>query len=535
MSFVGRMLPLWLTVATIAAFGAVERLRGLEHIPEIYSGSAFGLLVVYAAFAGGLRLGSLCFALAMGFLLVDLAIPGHVFRYDGRDVEILVGIAVTYAVALFLAAGMRRRLEQTVRLEADRAAALAVAEELQRANTELHDLAEQLQARNEQIEAVVDQRTRELAAEKALLDRIIHHAPAAVVFLDPELRIRWFNPLFAEISHQSTQALIGRPYGEVIPESDPSLAAVLETLEPRRTSGLTFAVRRGGRDVAVPMDAVYVPTRSDDGALEGVLIFAVDVSDRVEIERLQHEQIENLREVDRLKGDFINVASHELRTPLASIIGYSEFLEDRVAGPLSPDQLAFVAQIQDGARRLKRIVDDMLDFARLEAGTFTLVWQEACLVQLIEEELSSLKPQLQEACLTLDVQLASEATWVRMDPLRVGQVVLNLMTNAIKFTPPGGRVTVRSLTRDESVRVEVADTGIGIGPESVPRLFEKFFQVDPSTTRERGGAGLGLAISRAIVEAHGGAIGVESTPGQGSTFWFDLPLVPVPAETSATP
>jgi signal transduction histidine kinase len=241
-------------------------------------------------------------------------------------------------------------------------------------------------------------------------------------------------------------------------------------------------------------------------------------------ERLQAERIAHLEEMDRLKRDFLNAASHELRTPLTSIMGYAEFLEDGIGGALTEQQHGYVSQIKDGAERLRRIVDDMLDFARLEAGTFQLTPQLTDMRALIQSEAASLLPQATEKGLSLELELPHAPVLLQADPRRVGQVLLNLLTNAIKFTPEGGRIRAGLSLKGDAVRVSVSDTGIGVAPDVQPRLFEKFFQVDPSTTREYGGAGLGLAISKALIEAHGGTIGLESEPGRGSTFWFTLPM-----------
>lgn len=239
------------------------------------------------------------------------------------------------------------------------------------------------------------------------------------------------------------------------------------------------------------------------------------------------ELISHFQEMDRLKVNFINAASHELRTPLASIKGYAEFLEDEIAGPLVKAQKDYVHEIQEGVERLRRLVDDLLDFARLEAGTFQVSMQETDLVQIVASAVSSVQPLAQRARVHLhlaDAQLARLP--VVVDPMRIEQVVLNLLGNALKFTPPGGSVTLSMTATQELVRVEVNDTGIGISDRDRPLIFEKFFQVDPSTTRAHGGAGLGLAISKALVEAHGGSIGAASEPGKGSKFWFTLPRRP---------
>ncbi len=248
-----------------------------------------------------------------------------------------------------------------------------------------------------------------------------------------------------------------------------------------------------------------------------------DITERKQLEATLREQNEKLKDLDRLKNGFISSVSHELRTPLASIMGYSEFLEDEVAGALNPDQQTFVRQIAEGARRLQLLVDDLLDFARFDSGAFRIHPREADLAEKVAEIVNSLQPQAIEAALRLTVQLPGEEVPLAFDPERIGQVLLNLLGNAIKFTPRGGRIEVRLLPAEADVRIEVEDSGIGIDPENLPKLFQKFFQIDPSTTREKGGAGLGLSISKALVEAHGGRIGVESRRGAGSLFWFTLP------------
>jgi signal transduction histidine kinase len=234
----------------------------------------------------------------------------------------------------------------------------------------------------------------------------------------------------------------------------------------------------------------------------------------------------------RLKSNFINAASHELRTPLSSIIGFAEFLEDHLAGPLTEQQQGFVHEIQHGAGRLMELVDDLLDFARMEAGTFKLEVGKAELSTVTKRAIASLEPQLQERQLSLNTRLPVSPVEAIVDSRRVEQILLNLLGNAIKFTEPRGKIAVRLTVKPTEARWEIHDTGIGISAENLPHVFEKFFQVDASSTREQGGTGLGLAIARALVEAHGGAIGAESTPGKGTTFWFTLPIAPAPAAPS---
>ncbi len=236
-------------------------------------------------------------------------------------------------------------------------------------------------------------------------------------------------------------------------------------------------------------------------------------------------QQQNLRlaELDRLKSSFVSVVSHELRTPLSAIKGYAEFLEDGLGGELSSAQREFLSEIQAGSARLERLVDDLLDFARLESGSLQLTCAEDDLTRTVQSVVNALRPQAIAKSITLSTHFPPEPTWLSYDGLRIEQVLINLLGNALKFTPDGGEVSVTVTPAPDQVRLEVRDTGIGVDAEKLPRLFEQFFQVDPSSTRQSGGVGLGLSIVKALVEAHGGRIGAESEPGVGSRFWVTLP------------
>ncbi|MNS02745.1 Alkaline phosphatase synthesis sensor protein PhoR [compost metagenome] len=257
------------------------------------------------------------------------------------------------------------------------------------------------------------------------------------------------------------------------------------------------------------------------------LIVIRDVTARHQAEEALREQNEKLRELDRLKGDFISAVSHELRTPLTSIVGYAEFLEDDPLATLSDEQIDFVEQIQASAKRLRRLVDDLLEFGLLDSDSFSLACAELDLSQRLPALLHSFRPQLDRKRIAIELVVSPSALLIVADPDRLEQVLTNLVGNAIKFTPEDGRIVVTAEADGEFVRLAVTDTGIGIPEDKLPRLFEKFFQVDRSLRRVHGGAGLGLAISKALVEAHGGMISVESDLGRGSTFRVRMPRVSI--------
>ena len=246
---------------------------------------------------------------------------------------------------------------------------------------------------------------------------------------------------------------------------------------------------------------------------------------RVELEMLRQTlELEKANELSRMKSEFINTVAHELRTPLTSVIGLAEFLEEGIGGDLPPEQQAHVVQMLANLHRLSRLVDDLMDMARMQVGTFQLSPQEVDMAELIEANVAGFAPQAEGASVGLHFEPPAARPVIEADPVRLAQVLANLLTNAIKFTPAGGCVTVRLQDEGDHARVEVADTGIAIAPEDIPKLFQRFSQLE--TSQGKGGLGLGLAISKGLVEAHGGQIGVESVVGQGSTFWFTVPRQP---------
>jgi PAS domain S-box-containing protein len=277
-------------------------------------------------------------------------------------------------------------------------------------------------------------------------------------------------------------------------------------------------------------DRYSAPATAPDGAHLGRIWYFRDMTERKRLEATLTAQNQRLFELNRLQTNFVHSVSHELRTPLTSIMGYAEFLEDSLVTPETAPLLDFVHQIQLSARRLQRLLDDLLDFALMEAGTFALKCEPTDLGAKIHEIAESFVPQMVQADLHMDLSLPATPLETVADAQRVGQVLTNLIGNAVKMTPGGGhiRVTACLLDDDETLRVEVADTGPGIRREDLPRLFNRFSQLENGV--RRGGAGLGLSISKGLIEAHGGHIGVDSEVGKGSTFWFTLPFEPHAAD-----
>lgn len=376
-----------------------------------------------------------------------------------------------------------------------------------------------------------ERRAREKAEER--YRQIVETAYEGIWMVDAAGRTEFVNARMAEMLATSPDAMLGHPLRDyVFPEDE----ADLERFFERRRHGIRevheFRLRRlDGRPVCTRLSTG--PLLDREGRFIGALAMVTDITERKRVEEerahlMAKEQearaeIKAAKELDQLKNDLVNSVTHELRTPLSSIMGYVEFLQDGLGGPLTPQQQEFVHQIETSTERLRRLVDDLLDFARIEAGTFQLRMDRADLRAKIREIVDSLRPQVAEARLEIAVTLPPDPLWVRMDGQRIGQVLINLLNNAIKFTPGGGRIHVQATGEAGQVRCEVRDTGIGISAEEIPKLFQRFSQLR-SGVKMGVGTGLGLSISKAMVEAHGGRIGVDSTPGSGTTFWFTLPL-----------
>lgn len=256
--------------------------------------------------------------------------------------------------------------------------------------------------------------------------------------------------------------------------------------------------------------------------------------------RQLRESLERLRELDRLKSNFLAMISHELRTPLTSVIGYSEMILEGMAGPLSEEQESYIHTIKEKGESLLDLIGSLLDMSKIEAGAMQLSLCEFDVRDLLQGAKSYVVPQAQKRGVELSVEVEPGLSVLKADRDKLRQCLINLLGNAVKFTPGQGTITLRArefsgprrfasdagrfgVPDERFLRIDVEDTGIGIPAEKLEAVFESFYQVDNSITREYGGTGLGLAIVKRFVEAHRGEVWVDSAEGQGACFSLLIP------------
>ena len=236
---------------------------------------------------------------------------------------------------------------------------------------------------------------------------------------------------------------------------------------------------------------------------------------------------EHTKSLDRLKSEFVAVVSHEIRTPLTSVKGAIELLGDLRFFQNTEQQAKLLSIAHANAERLLVLISDILDFSKLESSSLPMSLERQRLEPVVVQATQNLRTLMEEREIQLEIKMAPDLPELMIDPHRIAQVLTNLLSNAIKFSPgSGGRIEVLAENFNGCVRVAVRDHGEGIAPENLPKLFQKFTQIDSAMTRTRGGAGLGLVISKGIIEQHGGTMAVESVYGEGSTFYFTLAPAP---------
>jgi len=342
-------------------------------------------------------------------------------------------------------------------------------------------------------------------SELQKLDTILNNIEDGVIILDENLSVLLINPAVRrEFGIWNDETVIGRPVLEAFPNSDLRTLLQSDSKDSQPHNEITF-------DDGRVLSAQYTPIPG-----VGSAVTLLDIT--------------HLKQIDRLKSEFVHTVSHDLRSPLTAILGYVELLE-RV-GPINDQQREFVRRVHNSIDSITRLVNDLLDLGRLEAG-FDSQKETISLEGMIRYTLETLGPQINDKKQVIHFQLPEgDFPNIRGNPIRLSQMLDNLIGNAVKYTPPGGEITVKAEVHGDQMILHVTDTGPGIPPSDQPHIFEKFYRAS-NVPKGVGGSGLGLAIVKSIVDNHQGRIWVESVLGQGTTFIVVLPLYRQEASPSA--
>lgn len=357
---------------------------------------------------------------------------------------------------------------------------------------------------------------------------------AGVVTVDAGLEVRGWNHWLEAATGWSAADTVGRPLLELFPE----LAGTRgEAAFRRALAGETVVLSHRFHEYLLPLtcdpafagfermqqSARIAPLLSGD-RVEGAVALIQDVTERVTMEAELRSALERAEGASLAKSEFMAAMSHELRTPLGAIIGYSDLLETEVVGPLTERQKDHMRRVKTGAYHLLGIIEEILTFSRLDAGREPVHAELVDASSIAADAVVMVEPQAAQKGLPLRLQLPEHPVPVSTDAGKLRQILVNLLGNAVKFTD-AGQVELRVWSEAGAVHVQVSDTGPGIAPEDLDRIFEPFTQVDSSHTRVKGGTGLGLPVSRRIARLLGGELRVDSAPGRGSRFTLSLPAV----------
>ena len=362
-----------------------------------------------------------------------------------------------------------------------------------------------------------------LRESNATLNALVESSPLAVVVTDMDGRVVRWNPAAERIFGWTAEEALGRPLPFVPPHRRDELRSNLaHVLAGRAIIGREAErVRRDGSPITISISTA--PLRDQHGTVVGVVGLAEDITERKRTAQELARLYDEVSRAARAKDEFLATLSHELRTPLNAMLGWVRLLrrgqvpEDRVPYALEVVERNTLAQL--------RLIEDILDVSRIVSGKLRLHLERLDLLQVVSAAVEAQRPSAEARALALEIDLPDEQLCVEGDFERLLQVVSNLIANAVKFTPHGGRVSIALERRGADAVLRVADTGIGIDPEFLPHVFERFRQADSAASRRHGGLGLGLAITRHIVEAHGGTIAAHSPgPDRGSTFEVTVPL-----------
>ncbi|HEX8408966.1 MAG TPA: ATP-binding protein [Thermoanaerobaculia bacterium] len=385
---------------------------------------------------------------------------------------------------------------------------------------------------------VIRELRESLERERANLREIFQLAPSFMARLrGPSHIFEEANPSYMRLVGED-RPLIGLPVREALPEVEGQgffelLDSVYATGTPFTGTEVRIMLRRSDTLEEKYVDFVYQATRNAEGEIDGVFGHGTDVTAQVRARQQVEQQAIELRQANHAKDQFLATLSHELRTPMTAVLGWARLLR---IGLSAPEAAVAVEAIEQAASAQAQLIEDVLDVSRITSGKFTFERRPADLAAIARATITALHPTATARKVEVLTSFPPALPPIAGDEGRLQQVIWNLVSNAIKFTPKGGTVTVRITHAGSDVLLTVQDTGQGIAPDFLPFIFEPFRQADSSTTRTHGGIGLGLSIVRSIVELHGGRVTAESEgEGRGSTFTVELPVLESEPGVGQTP
>ena len=367
-----------------------------------------------------------------------------------------------------------------------------------------------------------------LEFQSALPD-VMERLEVGVVIVDRDLRIRAWNRWMEDASGRSRTSVLGQLLTDVFPTVRPTVLEAFRTALDGKPSMLSQSLHRYALEVPAPggfegFDQMQqtlrlMPIDSADGSERGVLAFVQDVTERVARERELRAATERAEAANRSKSDFLATMSHELRTPIGAMTGYTDLILEEIYGPVTPEQRGHLERIKAVGRHLLNIVEEILLFARVEAGRETLHLATVDVFQIARDAIAVVDPMARDKGLRLLSDVPAAKAIATTDEVKVRQILINLLGNAIKFTPRG-EVSLSARVEDRTGQVVfvVRDTGTGISADNLERIFEPFTQIENAYSRTQSGTGLGLPVSRRLARMLGGDLTVTSELGRGSAF-----------------
>jgi len=439
-----------------------------------------------------------------GFMRLALPLAETEKAFSRLWSVVLAAILLAVSCTVFVSLALAQRVTEPVERLTELARRISRGEFECRAEVWSNDEIGELARALNHMAVTVKEKVRLISEGKSRLEAVLANMTSGVLFINKKGRMDLVNLAAEQFLCITGKGSIGLPHDAVIkhPELSATISKALESEQLVEQEIKISCLQE------TSLDVIISPIRNEAGEFTGVVAVLHDITE--------------MRRLERMRKEFVANVSHELKTPVTSIKGFTETLLD---GAMDDRETCreFVEIIDSEADRLQRLIGDLLELSRIEAKKVALKCVPADVSSVIRNTVSNFQGQIEKAGLKLDFTLPEKPVMAEIDRDIVQQVLVNLVDNAIKYTPAGGQIEIEVMEKEHDIVIVVRDTGMGIPPEDINRVFERFYRVDKARSREKGGTGLGLSIVKHLVDIHGGTVGVNSAPGQGSEFFFTLP------------